>query len=79
MDTHSFTLILDVDPDHVEGPLADALFEAGCDDALLGVADGVVHLDFDREAPSLVDALSSAIGAVQSTGVRVLRSSPTLR
>ena len=76
MDTYTFTLILDAAPEQVEGPLADALFEAGCDDALLGSAEGVVHLDFDRETASLVEAISSAIRQVESTGVRVLRLEP---
>ena len=77
MGTHQFTLILDADPESVEGPLADALFEAGCDDALLGVAEGVVHLDVDREAESLAAAISSAIRDVESAGVHVVRIEPT--
>lgn len=76
METYNFTLILDADPEQVEGPLTDSLFEAGCDDALLGTAEGVVHLDFDREAGSLVEAIASAIGQVESTGVRVVRIEP---
>jgi len=31
----------------------DALFEAGCGDALVGLVDGAGRLDFDREAPRL--------------------------
>jgi hypothetical protein len=76
MDTHTFGLILDAAPDQIVGPLADALFEAGCDDALLGSAEGVVRLDFDRESASLIEAISSAIRQVESTGVRVLCLEP---
>lgn len=76
MDTYSFTLILDTDPEHVEGSLTDALFEAGCDDALLGTSEGVVHLDFDREAGSLVAAITSAITQVEATGTRIVRIEP---
>jgi hypothetical protein len=76
MPVHSFTLILGTDPSQLETALPDALFEAGCDDALLGVADGIVYLDFDREAPSLREALSSAIRQVESANVRVRRIEP---
>jgi hypothetical protein len=38
----------------------DALFEAGCDDALAGVVGGTMFLDFDREAPSFEEAIASA-------------------
>jgi hypothetical protein len=72
--THSFTLILSGDGELTEG-LQDALFEAGCDDALLGSRGGVLYLDFDREGASLDDAVLSAIGDVEraGTGRRVVR------
>ena len=45
----------------------DALFEAGCDDALVGVGRrGEIALDFSRQAPSLEDAVNSAIAAVRA-------------
>jgi hypothetical protein len=55
--------------------IEDALFEAGCDDALLIFRDKVPYLDFDRQATSLENALSSAIQQVKSTnlGIKVLR------
>lgn len=71
--THAFTLVLDAPPEVIVGPFADALFEAGCDDASLGAADGQVRLDFDREAPTLIEAVCSAIEEVASVGGRVLR------
>jgi len=73
MPDHSFTLILDGD---VEAHL-DALFEAGCDDATFGYVDGVPYGDFHRVAPTLVDAIASAISAVESVhGLRVARIEP---
>lgn len=73
MPEHSFTLILDGD---VEAHL-DELFEAGCDDATFGYVDGVPYGDFHRAAPTLVDAIASAISAVESIhGLRVARVEP---
>jgi len=73
MTTYQFTLI-------VEGPnlqaddLIDRLYEAGCGDALVGRADGVQYLDFDREASSLQDAILSAVAGIeQLDGVEVVR------
>lgn len=43
----------------------DALFEAGCDDATLGIQYGGALLTFSRTAPSLKDAILSAIGDVR--------------
>jgi len=53
--------------DDVEG----ALFQAGCDDALLGMCDGRTFLDFDRQAPTLQDAILSAIRDVEKAGLGI--------
>ena len=50
--TFSFTVILEGFSDITE-ELENRLFEAGCDDTLLRCCDGVVYLEFDREAGSL--------------------------
>jgi len=43
----------------------DALYEAGCDDATVGVGKrGFIALDFSREAPSAEMAVRSALDAV---------------
>ena len=47
-----FTLTVD---DLQQQALVDALFEAGCDDGLVGRADGIQYIEFDREAPGLDD------------------------
>jgi len=51
--------------------LADALFQAGCDDGTLWSAGGVVQIGFSREAESLEAAIRSAIVDVVKTGQAV--------
>ena len=67
MQTWRFSLIIegrDLDDDDA----LDALFEAGCDDALFGGSNGVQCADFHREAERIEDAVLSAIAAVESIG-----------
>ena len=45
MSTFHFTLIVD-GPDLQDRHLIDRLFEAGCDDATIGVSAGVQFVDF---------------------------------
>jgi hypothetical protein len=57
---HEFVLVLSGVTEL--GPhVMDALFVAGCDDATPSVRSGRVYLTFVREAPSLRDAVLSAI------------------
>ncbi len=49
----------------------DALFEAGCDDALPGSSEGRTMVSFAREADSLESAIRSAIGDIQRAGFTV--------
>jgi hypothetical protein len=71
MPEYEFTLIIDGEPDF------DALYESGCDDATFGEVDGVSYADFARKAPTLVEAVLSAIQAVESVdGLRTLRVEP---
>jgi hypothetical protein len=51
--------------------MADALFEAGCDDGTPGTCDGVASIDFHREADSILAALRSAIVDVRKAGYEV--------
>lgn len=52
----------------------DALFEAGCDDALVGTNPDGDYVDFVRAAPTLEDAIASARAAIESVpGLQVLR------
>lgn len=55
----------------------DALFEAGCDDALAGTDPDGDYVDFGRAAPTLDEAVASACAAIESVpGLRVLRVEP---
>jgi len=74
---YAFSLIL-AGVDGVGAELENALYEAGCDDALLGSRGGVVFLDFDREAPSFFAAVVSAVADVGGAGLglRVDRVEP---
>lgn len=73
MNEYTFTLILDRDPED----LLDALFEAGCDDALFGDVDGTHYAEFTREADTLASAVASAISNIQSVDdLHVLRVEP---
>ena len=73
MSTFHFTLIVD-GPDLQDRHVIDRLFEAGCDDATVGVSDGVQFVDFDREAEALDDALLSAVHDLEKLeGVEVVR------
>jgi len=59
----------------------DALFEYGCDDAVIGVGEmGHIALDFDREADSAEDAIYSAIADVQRAipGATLIEATPDL-
>lgn len=55
----------------------DALFEAGCDDALVAVVNGTLFLDFDRDGLSFEDAVKSASRDVELAGGKVIRVIPT--
>lgn len=70
MALHSFTL-------HVEGinianpHYEDALYNEGCNDALITIIDGALALDFDREAATYDLAVQSASRAVERAGGHV--------
>jgi hypothetical protein len=70
MKRHHFTLMVagvaEITPD-----AADALFEATGGDIAFEMRDGVASLEFDRTAPSLRQAITSAIQQVEGAGVGV--------
>ena len=51
--------------------LADALYEAGCDDGSPWSSDWQAFVGFDREADSLEEAIRSAVGNVRRAGCQV--------
>ena len=73
MPSFEFMLIVE-GPDIQDDERIDALYESGCDDALVGSSHGVQYLDFDREAHSREEAILTAIANVESVdGVEVVR------
>ena len=66
---YEFTLILS-DVRELTPEVLDALYEAGCDDALIGMRDGTAYAEFCREADSLPQTVSSAVKNVETAGVR---------
>jgi hypothetical protein len=68
---HAFAIYvagIDQDGDYEEG-----LWDAGCGDATIVVRDGVMHLDFEREAQAFSDAVGSAMHDIERAGGRILR------
>ncbi|MGB1147060.1 MAG: hypothetical protein ACPG4M_04140 [Alphaproteobacteria bacterium] len=73
--TFEFTLILrGLDFDRQDD--RDRLFEAGCDDAVLGIRSGWAFAAFDREATDYAEALLSAAADVQRAGAEVYAIEP---
>ena len=70
MTTYSFSLILS-GVNVLTDDMANALFEAGCDDSTPGSSGGVAKVWFDREAESLGDAIGSAVKDVAKAGFTV--------
>ena len=72
MNTYHFTVVLAGSVDLTE-EVADGLYAAGCDDATPGMSNGVVSIDFHREAPTMEEAIQSAINNVRRAGHDVRR------
>jgi predicted transcriptional regulator len=67
---YEFTLVLSFkDGQELDRLMVDALYEAGCDDALVGSSNGEIFVDFTREAPSLLDAISGAIQNIKEADI----------
>lgn len=75
--THSFTLFMQ-GVDVLGDESMDALFHAGCDDAVFGSRDGAQYAMFDREARNFSEALGSAIHDVLAAlpSLRIVRVEP---
>jgi hypothetical protein len=69
---YDFTLTL-AGVDELTVEVADALYEAGCDDATPCSEGPIVYLHFHREAESLGDAIDSAVKDVARAGFKVAR------
>lgn len=70
MTKYEFTLVLKGDHELTE-EMAEALYEAGCDDGTPGTCGGVAAIVFHRDAVSLEAAIWSAMTAVRKAGYQV--------
>jgi len=82
MADYTFVLTFSL-PDQEADPEAylDALYEAGCDDASVGIGRlGMIGLDFTRQAQSAEQAVRSAIEAVRKAipGAELVQAGPDL-
>ncbi len=61
-----------------ESQIEDALYEAGCDDAILSFRSGIAYLEFDREAQGLKEAIVSAVRDLERANgnLKVVRVEP---
>jgi hypothetical protein len=71
---HDFVLVL-TGIKVLNRQVEDALFEAGCDDATISLRFGAIYLTFSRVAPTLKEAILSAVRDVRRAqiGADVLR------
>ena len=67
---YEFTLILSGVP-ALTPEVLDAFYEAGCDDALIGMRQGIAYADFCREADTIREAARSAVRDVEAAGATV--------
>ncbi len=67
MTTYDFTLILS-SPAVLTEEFADKLFAAGCEDGTPASSEGILTVDFTREANDLESAIRSAVSNVSAAG-----------
>jgi hypothetical protein len=72
MKTYEFDVLLK-DVAEITDDQADALFAAGCDDGTPVSCNGTAWIHFDREGPSLEEAIRSAVAQVQAAGFKVAK------
>jgi len=68
MNRYHFTVVVS-DAVELTESVANALYAAGCDDASPGTCEGILTIDFHREAASLEEAIRTAIENVRSAGL----------
>ena len=72
MNCYDFVVVLK-GLDVIDDDLAEALYEAGCDDGSPFSSGGVAAVGFSREADCLESAIRSAVADVQKAGCTVQR------
>jgi len=82
MSNYEFTLTFSLpEPEDDPEQYLDALYEAGCDDTLVGIGQpGSIALEFVREAESATAAINSAIENVKAAiaGAKLIEAKPDL-
>ncbi len=76
MDKYEFQVIL-ADVSEMTEEISNALYEAGCDDGTPFSSGGVAVVGFTRAAPSLDQAIRSAIADIEKSGHNVDRVEST--
>src|SRR5437763_4127758 len=75
MKTFEFTIVAEgLDP--AADDFEDRFFDAGCADATVAFQKGAIVLEFAREAPTFLKAVTSAVADVQQAGATVKRIEP---
>lgn len=69
---HRFTLALSGIADDLSDAELDRLYEAGCGDSSIGCTAGDWSARFSREAPSLAEAIISAVRDIEAANVEGL-------
>jgi hypothetical protein len=69
LSTYEFTLVYPGYLEDLSDDDLDALYEAGCADALVGSCEGEITMDFSRQATSFRVALLSAMHDVEKAGL----------
>lgn len=72
MNTYEFDVILQGIAE-VTDDQADALFEAGCDDGTPVSCDGLAWIHFDRQSPSLEEAVRLAVSQIRNVGLAIAK------
>ncbi|HET6246768.1 MAG TPA: hypothetical protein VFE47_03640 [Tepidisphaeraceae bacterium] len=72
MRIYEFNVMLK-DATEVTDDQADVLFATGCDDGTPASSNGMAWVHFDRQAPSLEDAIRSAVGQIQAAGFGIAK------
>jgi len=77
MKTYSFTVACaPAESGRDSDQIVDALYEAGCDDALVVERAGAFIVEFDREAATFAKAIFTAFDAICRAGLRPVRIEP---
>lgn len=72
LQNYSFTLAIASHSDF-DDDLADRVYECGCDDGSLRVMDGELCLDIDREAPNIMEAITTAVDQLNRADIYIDR------